>query len=400
MLRSVIARYFVVAISLVFIGCDSLNESSSISPSSVNLPGNLVQVSDAKDVLKSTSTNSIPKTINGIEFSNIRGWLANLYPWEYAPQWSAVHPVSNLWTSNQKPSLFQVAEQCRQIKEFGGGAAVLEYSTNPNLDWHNYWVSNGFAGECGPFFLLYEHVNGTLFIPVDGFKDMNNPYNRQVFKDDIDFMFKNVIVPNQSRYVTAGGRAVIYMWSSVQMEGDFASLLEEVKKEYPVFFIGSGEGWDMPKGADNIARVKALDGLMEYSVGGSASYLKAVQDYQKTSFSWRSYLRKLEVETGKKRLLIPTFQAAYDDTNVVPKRNNPPMYARSRDEVKYHAEMIRSGMGSVYDTIGPFVVYSELPEGAAVIESQCLPATMDMPGRFVGCGTGRLQILKEYFGGM
>ncbi len=114
----------------------------------------------------------------------------------------------------------------------------------------------------------------------------------------------------------------------------------------------------------------------------------------------------MEVETGKRYLFIPTFQAAYDDTNVIPKRGNPPMYARSRDEVKYHAEMIRSGMGSVYDfSAGPFTIYSELPEGAAVIESQCLLAsasqlaTTDTPGRFYGCGTGRLQILKEYFGG-
>jgi len=74
------------------------------------------------------------------------------------------------------------------------------------------------------------------------------------------------------------------------------------------------------------------------------------------------------------------------------------MYARGINEVKYHAEMIRNGMGNIYDLAGPFVVYSELPEGAAVIESQCRPDTLDRPGRWVGCGTARLQILKEYFG--
>ncbi len=398
MFKSVIAVSFLVAMSLVVAGCDSLKDSLSTSPSPVSSSGNFSQISDTKDAIKSASAVTAPKTVNGVELLSIRGWFANMYPWSYLPESSTVHPVSRLWTPGQTPSPFQIMEQCRQIKEFGGGAAVLEYSPNPTLGWHNYWLSAGFANGCGPFFLLYEHINGTRFVPVDGGpKDMNNPYNRKAFKDDIDFMFKNVIVPNQSRYVTVSGRAVIYMWSSVQMIGDFASLLEEVKKEYPIFFIGSEGVWGTPHGAENIARVKALDGFMEYTLGGRSDYLQAVRDYNRASFFWRSYLRKLEVETGKRFVFIPTFQAAYDDTNTI-RSDHSLMYARSRDEVKYHAEMIRSGIGSVYDSTGPFVVYSELPEGAAVIESQCLPATVDTPGRFVGCGTARLQILKEYFG--
>ncbi len=398
MFRSVLAGSFVVAMSFVVAGCDSLNDSSPTGPSSLSSPmspsGNFSQISNVKDAIKSSKTNSIPKTINGVELSTVRGWFANLYPWEYNRGGSAVHPVSNLWTPGQKPSPFQVAEQCRQIREFGGGAAVLEYSPNPTHADHNYWLSNGFANRCGPFFLLYEHIFGTRFVPVDGGpKDMSNPYNRSAFKTDIDFMFNNVILPNRSRYVTVKGRAVIYLWSSVQMTGDFASLLEEVKQDYPVFFLGAGEG--QPNSADGKARIKALDGFIEYSLGGQSNYLRAVQDYNRTSLSLRGYLRKLEVETGKRYVFIPTFQAAYDDTHVFG-RSNPPMYARSRDEVRYHAEMIRNGMGNIYDT-GPFVVYGELPEGAAVIESQCLPSTVDTPGRFVGCGTGRLQILKEYF---
>ncbi len=400
MSKAVFAGFFVVVMSLVFVGCDNFTPDSPTSPSSVSLPGNFVQaqVSNAKDAVKNASVSSVPKSVNGVELATIRGWFANLYPWDYDPPQSAVHPVSFLWTPYQKPSPSQVADQCRQIKEFGGGTAVLEYNPNPANSDHNYWLSTGFANGCGPFFLLYEHIFGTRFTPVNGGpKDMSNPYNRKAFKDDIDFMVNNVIIPNQTRYVTVSGRAVIYLWASVQMTGDFASLLEEVKKEYPVFFIGSGEIWVQPKGAENIARVKALDGFMEYTLGGRNNYLRAIQDYRRASFSWREYLRKLEVETGKRYVFIPTFQAAYDDTNV-PGRNNPPMYPHSIDEIKYHAEMIRSGIGSVYDSAGPFVVYGELPEGAAVVESQCLPTTINTPGRFVGCGTGRLEILQEYFG--
>ena len=390
----------IVVVFLVVSGCDSISRIYPTSPSSTNSMGSENKTVNTQENTGNILINSgITQTINGVELSTIRGWLANIYPWEYDPKQSTVHPVSRLWTSLQKPSLSQMTEQCKQIKEFGSGAVVLEYSPNLNLDWHNYWSSNGFANGCGPFFLLYEHIYGTRFVPSDGGpKDMNNPHNRQIFKDDIDFMFKNVIVPNQSRYVTVNSRAVIYMWASSQMSGDFASLLEEVKKEYPIFFIGSGEIFSTPKGDENIERTKALDGFMEYTLGGRSDYLRTVQDYNGASFYWRNYLRKLEVETGKRHVFISTFQAAYDDTKITPPRGNPPMYARSRDEVRYHVEMIRSGMGSVYDFTGPFVVYGELPEGAAVVESQCLPTTIDTPGRFVGCGTARLQILKEYFG--
>ncbi|MBI2068783.1 MAG: hypothetical protein HYT67_01620 [Candidatus Yanofskybacteria bacterium] len=396
-----------VLFSLIFVvlaGCnDSINRLNPASPTSIYPIGEGSVVGNLSEAVRDLSAQSgIPDRINGVEFLGLRGWFANMYPWEYLPEQSTVHPVPRLWTPGRTPSPFQMMEQCRQIKEFGGGAAVLLYNGNSGLDSsdHNYWLSNGFANGCGPFFLLYEHINGTRFIPADGGpKDMNNPYNRQVFKDDIDFMFKNVIVPNQSRYVTVSGRAVIYMWSSVQMTGDFASLLEEVKKDYPVFFIGSGEAWSRPNGADNIARVKALDGFMEYTLGGHNNYLNAVSGYRRASFGWRDFLRELESETGKRYLFISTFQAAYDDTKVIPKRSNPPMYARNINEVKYHAELIAEGMrNDIYNSAGPFVVYSELPEGAAVIESQCRPDTLDKSGWFVGCGAARLKILKDYFG--
>lgn len=397
MFKSITAGFFVIAMSLI-VGCDGTNLPTG--PSSISSGKDLGEISKTKEAFgEIVGGLGDPRTINGVELVTIRGWLANMYPWEYVSVQSTVHPVPHLWNPGQQPTPFQVGEQCQQIKEFGGGAVVLEYSPNPKLGWHNYWLRSDFASECGPFFLLYEHINKTRFIPSgDGPKDMNDPSNRKAFKNDIEFMFRNVILPYQSRYVTVNGRAVVYLWSSVMMTGDFGSLLEEVKSEYPIFFIGSGEIWNTPRGEENVNRIKALDGFMEYTMGGRDNYLRAVQDYARASFSWRGYLRSLEVETGKRYLLIPTFQAAYDDTNF-PGRTNPSMYARSRDEVKYHAETIRANMGGVYDySVGPFVVYGELPEGAAVIESQCLPATMDTPGRFVGCGTARLQILKEYFG--
>ena len=162
----------------------------------------------------------------------------------------------------------------------------------------------------------------------------------------------------------------------------------------------------MPTDAQVLKNLRALDGFMEYAnvvfdtdengIPKPDNYLTMVRRYQAVSAEWRQAIRRFESQTGRKYLFIPTFQAAYDDTNF-PDRESPPMYPRTRSEMEHSAEVIKAGMGTIYDNIGPFAVYSELPEGGAVIESQCLPQTLDRPGRFVGCGTGRLQILKKYF---
>ena len=39
----------------------------------------------------------------------------------------------------------------------------------------------------------------------------------------------------------------------------------------------------------------------------------------------------------------------------------------------------------------------ELIEGAPVIQSQCISDTLDKQDRWVGCGTGRRDILRRYF---
>lgn len=402
-------------------GCEKYDNVLPISPSSVltSNKGNTVNpVDEAKEVAgnilgvtsasASATALSIPKVVNGFELTAIQGWLANLYPWDYFPHESTVHPVSRLWTPYQRPTPSQVMEQCKQIREFGGGAAILEYNPNPSHHDHNYWLSNDFANGCGPFFLLYEHIFGTRYTSSNGGpKNMSDLYNRKVFKEDIRFIWENVIWDSThnterypGRYVTVNGRAVIYMWSSGQIVGDFASLLEEVKKDYPVFFVGSEGMRAFPERDDDKNRVKSLDGFMEYSLADdSKSYVARVHEYARGSYRWRRYLDRLSETTGKRYLIIPTFQAAYDDSKTS-RAFVTKMYARERGEVELHAELIRDGMRRrIYDS-GPLVVYGELPEGAAVIESQCLLETMDGPGRFVGCGLARLEILREFFGGL
>ncbi len=372
---------FVVVLSA---GCSdsSFPTAPSLSPS--GSPGNTISV--AKSAVADLKSSGIPTKINGVELTTIRGWFANIYPWPFTPETSTVYPVPWLWPSGGYQTVSNIVEQNRQLESYGSGADILtinprEFLQN-DVDFYNRtYLNNGSR----PFFIL---TDGPI-------SNASGPYEINVadFKQTIDLLFKNVIIPHQSRYVTVNGKAVIYLWASDNLRG-LAGAIEEVKKEYPVFFLG---GDHLPNNAEDQSRIRALDGIMLYTLGGTANYMKAIQDYYGFSFAMRRVIRQVQSETGKKLLFIPIFQAAYDSTKV-PGRTAPPMYPRTKEEMEYHAQLVRDSMWSLYDGIGPFVIYSEMPEGGAVIESQCLPETVDQPGRYVGCGTGRLEVLKKFFG--
>ncbi|PYR73570.1 MAG: hypothetical protein DMF87_25485 [Acidobacteria bacterium] len=195
--------------------------------------------------------------------------------------------------------------------------------------------------------------------------------------------------------MTYHGRAVIFLWAVSAMYGDFASLLDEIRAQYPVAFIGSINLLHLQTDPSAMRNFRALDGFMEYGLY-SPDYELMVQTYTVSSAQWRQTIRGFEADTGRNYLFIPTFQAAFDNSKF--NGTTAPMYPRSRADVIHHAERIKEELGTVYDPLGPFVVFSELIEGAAVIESQCISDTRDKHDRWVGCGTGRLEILRDLFG--
>ena len=235
---------------------------------------------------------------------------------------------------------------------------------------------------------------------------MNDPYNRAVFTEDIDFMFREVIVPYLDYYVTMSGRAVIYLWNTDSMKGDFAGLLNEIKARYPVAFIGS-EWHKNDTDAQAMARLDAMDGFMAYSIIDSnhqeASYADVVTAQYWSARVFSEFLREYEkAHPGKYRLFIPTFMAAFDDsrfpgrTNALGKPAVQPMYPRSRDELSGAAQTLKTATtdAHIFDNYGPFVIYNELYEGGAVVENQpyAVPA-----GEYHGFGLERLEIVKRFF---
>lgn len=339
----------------------------------------------------------VPPQVNGVELQSIAGWFANIYPWRYIPILATVYPVARLWTPKGFQSPAAIREQNELLDRYGSGADVLEYNVNPVYPDHNQWLTTYFRNGRRPFFLLYEHINGTRYLPESGPKNMDLAFNRQVFRGDIDFMVRNVVVPYADRYVTHNGRAVIYMWAPSQLKGDLASLLDEARAKYPVMFIGSPNLMGIPTDAQVLRNLAAFDGYMEYALV-AGNYSTMVDTYRANSARWRLTIDRFSKENGKRYLFIPTFQSAFDDSRMDPPRGNPQMYPTSRADLYRHAAAIKSFMGTAYDALGPFVVFSELYEGAAVIESECLPQTEDRPGRYVGCGTARLGIVNSFFG--
>lgn len=394
------------------------------------------------------SQDSTSQRIPGVELRDINGWLANRYPWEYFPEFSTVHPVDSLWDPPrwdpvqnkyvpQYQSQPQVAEETRLLEKYGSGADVLEFNVCPDHSDYNHWLRTYLGNNSArPFFILYEHIHGNCnYVEYNGAKDMNLFKNRQAFAYDIEFIVKNIVLPNKERYVTVDGRAVIFLWSATSMTGNFASLLQVVRTRYPVFFIGSVGIMSLDMSPQTLRNLRAFDGFMEYGLvnfdkdeSGAIkpdNYVTMIRSYDEASSEWRKIMLGFgpQPQTRAKYLFIPTFQAAYDDTKL-PDRNNPPMYPRTRAEMEHHAEVINrrvisgvdDGYEDFYDDIGPFIVANEFPEGTAVDESQLPPEPerrlkeckpdqpQAMPGNpklaacgYAGYGTGRLEVIKKHF---
>jgi len=371
----------------------------------------------------SASLETIPTRVDGQEISTLYGWWAAIYSnWPFVPQQATVWPVPSLWTPSSWDDVLpqdvaQIRRSAEQLNEYGSALDILEFNPNPDYPDFVRWKQGYLAqlDHLGRVFMLgYEHINGTRFHQLGASAknatptfDMGDPYNRAVFTQDVDFMFREVIVPYIDYYVTMNGRAVIYLWNTENMLGDFAGLLNEITARYPVAFIGSET--NRPADADEAARARldALDGVMAYSVldtQNQGNHSRAMLDQYRSAVVFREFLRGYEAQhPGKYRLFIPTFQTAFDDSRY-PGRSNAdgsprtvPMYPRSREELFGAAQALKTAIEQehVYDNYGPLVIYNELFEGAAVIESQPYAAPAS---QYHGFGLDRLAIVRQFFG--
>ncbi len=344
---------------------------------------------------------ALPRKIDGVELRDLKpGWLPARYMWFYSKQRATVHPLPSLWTPERYQSPSEIREDCKALNEHGAVADVWQFNPYTPYSDYNYWLSVQGIPECDSrkFFLAYEHMGPAEYVSDDdGRKNMDLPVNRDIWMRNIDFLVRKVILPNQKRYVTLSGRGVIYLWAPTAMYGDFTSLLDEARAKYPVAFIGSpGVMAQSEEELQTDSLLMSLDGFMEY-----AMVLPVYDDMVKTYIAKTKILRgkinAWKAKTGRSYVFVPTFQVAYDDSRW-PGRTTPQMYPTSRSEVeKFALEILRLMKEGVFDILTPFIIWSEVYEGAAVIPSLCLPETQTHPTRFVGCGTERMDLVHKFF---
>ena len=394
----------------------------------------LATASQAAAGLALTSVNaygtpSIPQRIDGIEFMSLKGWLAFVYHnWTFVKEWATIWPPEERWTpvhpnpDNTLPYLlpqspFQVQLSSAQLKEYGSGTDIIQFSANPDLGDLVNWTQN-YLNQLDtlrrPFFIALEHMNGTTLRPGTGLRgskvgcfDMSSPYNRNIFTQNVDYTFRNVIVPYAKYYVTLNKRALIYLWATQGMCGDFGGLLEEIKLKYPVSFIGSEVRGPDRRDSAMMSRFAAMDGFMAYSLfdpENKGNYLNVTENYLQDANNLAKYLKTREVnkDGAKRPIFIPTYEMAADDRRY-PGRQGPdgtpknaPMYVGGPKEWNDFAEKITELTGTVFTGgIGPVVNYNEPFEGRAVIESQPQPSE---PGKYPGFGRERLEKVQQHFG--
>lgn len=349
----------------------------------------------------SLAQTEIPKNISGVELSNLgNGWFANRYPWMYSKRRATVHPHPTLWTpeSHQTPS--EIREDCHILNQHGAVADVWLFNPYPGHSDYNYWLSVQGIPECDSrkFFLLYEHIGPTAYVgDPDGRKNMDLEVNREVWRRDIDFLVRKMILPNQKRYIVINGKAVIYLWATGAMYGNFVSLLDEARTKYPVAFIGSpGVMAQSEEELPVDSLLKSLDGFMEYAIV-LPSYNDAVKTYIENSRTLRRKINSWKTETKRDYVFLPMFQFAFDDSRW-PGRTTPQMYPTSKEEVeKFALQVLKATRDGVFDIALPFVIWSEIYEGTAAIPSLCMEDNKNTPTRFVGCGTERLELVQKFF---
>jgi hypothetical protein len=326
-----------------------------------------------------------------------KGWFAACYPaWAYDPSHAPIHPVPELFTPGRSQYPRQIQYQSRQLNDYGSALDIISFLSNPVNSSFNYYRNNYFGIANRPFMVLEEHLDDPAYSgPVGAAKDMDDPRNQQAFFDSLAFWLENVVYANPDYYIVMNGEPVTYYWNTNQMLGESGRVIREAKKMFRFKMIG-GEGIGSDPQEQDIDRLASLDGFMTYSTDWNnfTDYNEMVATSVEQGKSFKDFLAK-NVPGAQEKTLFGTFTASFDDHLSRGGKNNI-LYPRSREEMENFCQVILDGQESGYiSRCGPMAVYSELFEGSSVCETEIRE---EEPGRYVGYGTGRLELLRDYFG--
>jgi len=320
--------------------------------------------------------------------------MTSRYPhWIYFPEHATVRSVRK--SAGDSAGLEVIRKQNRELNKYGIKVDLLSFKPPFDLKQHrkNFLAVNSNR----PFLLLYEHTTNR-YSWSGNFIDMRRKRNANIFFEDLEFMFEEIIIPFRKRYVTMNGKALIYMWASPVMK-NFAPVLKKAKKKYPVAIIGGERPFRIPRKNDDIRRVKELAAVMPYMTRKD-SYRTMSKEYRLAAREWRSFLNRAAPGTR----LFATYVIAFDKRLVRdPSASPAPMYPTVKQAIN-HAKRIRSIVGGVFDGVVNVTSYDEYYEGAA-IEQSLPPKEFDprLPKGFLYrgrmnrlSGTKRLEVIRDY----
>jgi hypothetical protein len=220
--------------------------------------------------------------------------------------------------------------------------------------------------------LLYE-VTARLKM-VNGLVDFTDTENAERFVADVRYLSERYWARQPERFYRIDGRPVLFIWLSHAFRGPFDEVVARVRREVPVYIIGSDFNMpaDFRPGLESVAR--GLDAVSAYGIYTPALATRHqaqiteadVEEYAGSAREWSRWLAEHAAGTA---LILP-LQFAFDDHLVMPPRDHPPLsstpaiVARLAETAQGLIAGSQAGCGNILPFV-LFVSYNEHFEGTA-----------------------------------
>jgi hypothetical protein len=214
-------------------------------------------------------------------------------------------------------------------------------------------------------------------IPFDGTE--LGKENARLFREHIAHLHTNFFANPKyaDRFMRVGGRVVVFIWLTGAFDGDFKSVANAVKSEFPIWIVGSNMNlYNPPRGKELESILGGLDAVSAYGIADTTQATNGEIDtnyiarYRSALQSWSQWLH----QHVPNAVLIPPLLFAYDDTHV-PGRTSSPLVS-SREQAHDLAETAYAFIAASQETCGNVapgalvVSLNEDYEGSSVYPTQ------------------------------
>ncbi len=304
------------------------------SPTKTPSPAPLSTITPAQkptpaQTLKPTPT---PKTIYKRQFENIAP-KDNITIAAFYYQWYGSPPGRLHWNEGYKgvPILGEYDSADLDIVN-----KHIDWATGHGIDAFNFtWWGPGHYTDNNlkkllaadlikdiKFFVVYE-TRGRLKETGVSF-DMDDQQNVKKFVDDIDYISKNYF--SHPSHIKIDGKSPVFIYLARIMKGDAKAAMEKARQKtrengHDIFLIGDIAYWQDPFEKTQTALSKAFDAVSPYSMYSAEPRITVDFEGQVDA----KYKQWKMMTDNNGLTFIPNIMPGYDDRNVRPQANNPPL---------------------------------------------------------------------------